>query len=76
LSKEYLCQLFKKINGFSIFDYITDVRLAKAKTLLIKERNEKIKNISRMCGYEDVSYFGMVFKKKEGMTPAKFRELH
>ncbi|MEH7121321.1 AraC family transcriptional regulator [Neobacillus vireti] len=76
LSKEYLCQLFKKINGFSIFDYITDVRLVNAKTLLIKERNEKIKNISKMCGYEDVSYFGMVFKKKEGITPAKFRELH
>jgi AraC family transcriptional regulator, arabinose operon regulatory protein len=76
LSKEYLCQLFKKINGFSIFDYITDVRLARAKTLLIQDRNEKIKNISRLCGYEDVSYFGMVFKKKEGMTPAKFRELH
>ena len=76
LSKEYLCQLFKKINGFSIFDYITDVRLAHAKTLLIQDRNEKIKNISRLCGYEDVSYFGMVFKKKEGMTPAKFRELH
>jgi YesN/AraC family two-component response regulator len=76
LSKEYLCQLFKKINGFPIFDYITDVRLANAKTLLIKDRNEKIKNISRICGYEDVSYFGMVFKKKEGMTPAKFRELH
>jgi AraC family transcriptional regulator, arabinose operon regulatory protein len=76
LSKEYLCQLFKKINGFSIFDYITDVRLAQAKTLLIQKRDEKIKNISRLCGYEDVSYFGMVFKKKEGMTPVKFRELH
>lgn len=76
LSKEYLCQLFKKINGFSIIDYITDVRLAQAKTLLIQDRDEKIKNISRLCGYEDVSYFGMVFKKKEGMTPAKFRELH
>ncbi len=76
LSKEYLCQLFKKMNGFSIFDYITDVRLAHAKILLINDRNEKIKNISRWCGYEDVSYFGMVFKKKEGMTPAKFRELH
>lgn len=76
LSKEYLCQLFKKMNGFSIFDYITDVRLANAKTLLIQDRNEKIKNISRLCGYEDVSYFGMVFKKHEGMTPAKFREIH
>ncbi|WP_142384085.1 helix-turn-helix domain-containing protein [Neobacillus cucumis] len=32
--------------------------------------------MSRKCGYEDVSYFGAVFKKKEGMTPAKFRELH
>ncbi|WP_026561012.1 helix-turn-helix domain-containing protein [Bacillus sp. J37] len=76
LSKEYLCQKFKKVNGFSIFDYITDVRLANAKTILIQDRNEKIKNISRMCGYDDVSYFGMVFKKKVGMTPAKFRELH
>jgi AraC family transcriptional regulator, arabinose operon regulatory protein len=76
LSKEYLCQLFKKINGFSIFDYITDVRLAHAKRLLIQDRNEKIKNISRLCGYEDVSYFGLVFKKHEGMTPAKFRESH
>jgi AraC family transcriptional regulator, arabinose operon regulatory protein len=76
LSKEYLCQLFKRVNGFSIFEYLTDVRLANARTLLIQERKEKIKNISRLCGYEDVSYFGSVFKKKIGMTPAKFRELH
>ncbi|PLS05417.1 AraC family transcriptional regulator [Neobacillus cucumis] len=43
LSKEYLCQLFKKVNGFSIFDYITDVRIAYAKTLLILNKNERIK---------------------------------
>lgn len=76
LSKEYLCHLFKKVNGFSVFEYITDVRLAKAKTLLIQDRKEKIKDISKLCGYEDVSYFGMVFKRKVGMTPSKFRELH
>jgi len=73
LSKQYLCKLFKRVNGFTIFDYIAEVRIAHAKMHLLNNPYEKIKQISWECGYEDVSYFGTVFKKIVGMSPAQFR---
>jgi AraC-like DNA-binding protein len=76
MSREYLCHLFKKITGFTILDYLIDVRISHAKTLLVRYPDEPLRNISRRCGYEDVSYFCKVFRKEEGMTPATFREMH
>lgn len=73
ISKEYLCSLFKKHLGLSVFDLLLSIRIAHAKTYLIQFPNQKIHEIGRMVGYEDSSYFCYVFKKTEGLTPNAFR---
>jgi len=73
LSADYLNSLFKEQTGYSLMKYITSCRLKKAEELL-KQTNRKIVDISRSVGYQDTSYFCMIFKNSYGESPAKYRE--
>ena len=73
ISKTYLSTLFKKETGYSIWEYINDVRVNRAQSLLANS-DLSIVEISRMCGFEDQSYFTKVFRKIAGITPKKYRE--
>ncbi|SDZ56335.1 two-component system, response regulator YesN [Evansella caseinilytica] len=70
VSKEYLSKAFKKQFGQNVTEYIIECRMQEAKRLLSTEAF-KIKSISDMVGYEDVSYFYRVFKKRFGIPPGK-----
>lgn len=72
LNGAYLCQLFRKEVGISFVEYLTNVRLEKAKLLL--EEGESIASVGEKVGYSNYRYFSQVFKKKIGMTPSKYRE--
>lgn len=72
LSAGYLSKIFKKETGQSVLQYITRCRLQKAEELL-KKTNKKIADISREVGYDNPSYFGLIFKKAFGMTPLHMR---
>ena len=74
LSREYLCQLFKKHTHVTVLDYLVQTRIAAAKTQLIKYPGKTIAEISGQCGFETPSYFCAVFKKYEGQTPGEFRK--
>lgn len=69
----YLCTLFKKNTGKTLNDYITNLRIEKAKELL-KDKTIKLYDITGMVGYADPSYFCKIFKKFYGTTPSEFRE--
>lgn len=73
MNASYLSVLFKKEMGETISDYITRIRIEKAKELL---RNNEIKiyEISLLVGYQTASYFTHQFKRAVGCTPAEFRE--
>lgn len=73
MSKTYLSTLFKKETGYSVSEYINDVRINQSQTLLL-DSDLSIVEIARMCGFEDQSYFTKVFRKITGMTPKKYRE--
>ncbi len=75
LSREYLCQLFKKTTNSTVLEYLTQIRLAEAKTALLKFPDKTIGDISRMCGFDTPSYFCSVFKKHEHMTPLQFCQI-
>ena len=68
----YLSKLFKKETGQNISDYITECRIEKAKQCL-KQPEYKIYEIAKICGFQDVKYFGMVFKSAVGCAPSKYR---
>ncbi|WP_062048901.1 response regulator [Bacillus sp. JCM 19034] len=70
VSKEYLSKAFKKEFGINVTEYIMQLRMEKAKQLIVDEK-VKIKNVAEMVGYEDISYFYRVFKKYHGITPGQ-----
>ncbi|MBT2727958.1 response regulator [Bacillus sp. ISL-75] len=71
----YLCSLFSKAVGNTIFEYITNVRLNNAKKLL-RSSNLKVSEICKQVGYENQKYFNQVFKKNIGTTPGFYRSQH
>ncbi|HZG83761.1 response regulator [Paenibacillus sp.] len=73
MNPDYLSRLFKKSTGRNFVDYLTDVRIEKAKALM-KLETYKNYEIAQMVGYEDYRYFSQIFKKKTGMTIGEFRE--
>ncbi|WP_239618642.1 response regulator transcription factor [Cohnella mopanensis] len=73
LSQNYMCALFKKETGKTINEYITEVRLEKAKELL-KDRHVKLYEIALSIGITDPNYFSSMFKKSTGLTPSQYRE--
>ena len=72
LSPSYLSTLLKQYTGFNYTEYLTQIRIEKAKTLL-KETDAKIYEISEQLGYQNVQYFNRIFKKCTGMTPLEFK---
>ncbi|MEK3881197.1 response regulator [Paenibacillus sp. FSL M7-0420] len=72
LTPNYISLLFKKETGGTITDYITQIRIGKAKELLLTT-DLKVMEISERVGYENPHYFSTVFKKTTGLHPLKFR---
>ncbi|KAB8139317.1 helix-turn-helix domain-containing protein [Gracilibacillus oryzae] len=67
-----LSKAFKKIHGTNFIDYLTKVRMDKAKELLL-QTNMKINEISEQVGYRH-SYFNRIFKKHVGLPPSQYRK--
>jgi AraC-like DNA-binding protein len=74
LSPGYLSTLFKTENGITVFDYLTNVRMEKAKVVLLENKNMKIQDVANMLGYNSSQSFIRYFKKYYNMTPNQFRK--
>lgn len=72
ISSWYLCKILKKEIGSSFVEILNEVRIQKAKELLISSKY-KIYQISEKVGYIDTPYFSKTFKKHIGMTPNQYR---
>ena len=73
VSPHYLSNIFKREMGFSPQKYILDVRIKRAKELLLLE-HLSITDIANSVGYSDVLAFSKIFKKVEGVSPRGYRE--
>ncbi len=71
VSPHYLSKLFKKETKVNFIDYLTRMRLAKAKELM-KEGGKSIKEICYMVGYTDPNYFSRIFRKHTDHSPSEF----
>lgn len=74
ISPNYLRSLFKQQMGESFVEYITRMRMERAKELL-DDVTLKVYDIASMVGYVDQHYFSICFKKYYGLTPTDYREL-
>lgn len=73
LNSQYFCRYFKSQTGINFTDYLSSLRIKKAKEMLIST-DKNIMEISMSVGYNDSSYFSKVFLRTVGMTPNKFRD--
>ena len=71
LSSSYLCRIFKSEVGTSITNYLNNLRIRKAATL-IKENTMSMKEISSMVGIDDQLYFSRLFKKCMGISLSEY----
>lgn len=73
ISRENVSRKFKQITGENLSDYLTGLRVDKAKALL-QNTGLRSSQISELVGYEDEKYFSRVFKKTTGLTPREYRK--
>jgi two-component system response regulator YesN len=73
ISPYYFSKLFKDRFGMTFIDYVTDVRIARAKKEMA-DPNKSLKEICFLVGYNDPNYFSRVFKKHTGMSPSEYRK--
>ncbi|MDM5327877.1 AraC family transcriptional regulator [Neobacillus sp. CF12] len=69
-----LSKAFKQMVGINFIDYLTQLRIEKAKELLINS-DMKINDIAEGVGYRH-SYFNRIFKKQIGIPPSQYRKLN
>lgn len=73
LSTAYFSTVFKKETGKSFSEYLTDLRVERARELL-GDRDIRIYEICEIVGYPDPNYFSKIFRKAVGMSPEKYRK--
>ena len=72
ISSYYFSKLFKSEIGVNFIDYLTDLRIGKAKELL-KQGEISVKDIGSRVGYSDANYFSRIFKKNVGVSPSEYK---
>ncbi len=71
ISPQYFSKLIKKTTGFNFIDWLSMLRVKKAKELLTTT-DFTVKEVCFMVGYKDPNYFSRIFKKRIGITPSEF----
>ncbi|OHD54691.1 MAG: hypothetical protein A2096_03430 [Spirochaetes bacterium GWF1_41_5] len=73
--RNYIGTLFKKAKGKQIFEYLNEYRILKSCELL----NSTTRSVAQICyevGFNDLSFFYRMFKRKQSLSPQKYREQH
>jgi two-component system response regulator YesN len=73
ISPYYFSKLFKEETGENFIEYLTNIRIERAKQLL-QNKDISIKSICATSGYSDPNYFSRIFKKQVGVTPTEYRD--
>lgn len=71
-SKSHFMKFFKESMGMGFIQYLNDYRLSVASQMLLAT-GDSVLNIAERNGFENLSYFNRVFKRKYGVSPGQFR---
>lgn len=74
MSPGYFSSLFRQYTGSNFLEYVTNLRIERAKELLAADPERKIGDVALLCGYQDIKYFRKLFKRHTGITPLSFKE--
>lgn len=75
-STQYILETFRTYYGNTPHQILIDLRIRKAKELLLNRPTLSVEEIGRMVGFNTYSYFIMMFKRAERVTPGKFRHFY
>ncbi|MCS7464777.1 helix-turn-helix transcriptional regulator [Paenibacillus doosanensis] len=75
LTPSYVTRYFKTKNGLPLMQYVSKIRIEKAKELL-KDSQLSIKDIVAQVGFVDENNFSRAFRKREGVSPSQYRSVH
>ena len=70
----YISLIFKEKTNKNFIDFLTEIRLEKAKSLLVNS-GMSIQNVGEMVGYPNPQYFSKVFKKAMGKSANEYKQL-
>lgn len=71
-----LHELFQQAFDMSPYSYLLQLRLRQAKRIMLEQPQLALREVAEQTGFNDVSHFVATFRKKEGVTPGKYRQLH
>ncbi len=74
LSPFYISKIFKAETGETPIHSLIEIRMEKARELLLEEPSLSIQEVSARVGYEDAYHFSKLFKKKFGVAPSGMRK--
>jgi AraC-like DNA-binding protein len=73
INQKKLKQGFKALFGYTVFGYLTHIRMEKAKQLLLDEK-KTVGEVAEIVGYQYPQHFTAAFKRKYGITPGKLKQ--
>ena len=75
VSPSYMSKSFKRIMGISLVDYISKMKVEKAKEMMQEGREDRIADIALALGFNNIYYFSKVFRKIEGIPPSEYGKI-
>lgn len=75
MSEASFSRFFKQKTGRNISEYIIDMRLGHATRLLV-DTDKSVADISFQCGFNNLSNFNRIFKRKKQCSPTEFRQYY
>lgn len=70
----YLSRFLKETHGVNFSEWVSGLRVSKAKELMRKNPKDKLENVAYLSGFSSLSYFSKVFSHLEGVSPARWRD--
>ena len=74
IAERTLKRRFKQATGLPLIDYVQNLRIEEAKRLL-ESSDQPVDEIGYAVGYEDLSFFRRLFKRRTGVAPARYRRV-
>jgi YesN/AraC family two-component response regulator len=73
ISSYYLCRIYKEVTGFTVIEYVNQLRIQEAQKLL-KTTRYSVTGITEKVGFESSTHFGRIFKSLCGLSPLQYRK--
>ncbi|MDQ8194664.1 AraC family transcriptional regulator [Coraliomargarita sp. SDUM461004] len=70
--EEHLARVFKRETGQTVFDYVREVRVNRARTLIL-DPSLSLSEVATRCGFHSLSFFSRTFRTVTGMSPTGYR---